>query len=150
MENTSESKALPARLIFYDGVCGLCHGFVRFVLRWDRRQRFYFAPLQGGLAKEVLLAHGVQSGRLESIALLLDGGKAWGRLSLRSDAVIAVMRGLRQPMPMLARCLGWFPVGLRDWIYDVVARHRYKVFGKVVAEGEVCPLPSSTQGHRFL
>jgi len=148
--NMGNHAALPESILFYDGECGLCHGFVRFVLRWDAGAKFYFAPLQGELAKKCLWRHGVDTAALNSVVLMLDGGTPQERLLVRSTAAVAVIARLGQPMATLAAMMKWFPSGLRDGVYGLVARYRYKVFGKVRMEGEVCALPSPAQRGRFL
>lgn len=150
MTEMVSSAALPPRLLLYDGICGLCHGFVRFVLRWDRRGEIFFAPLQGGVAGECLRRHGQDAASLDSIVLLLDAGTVKERLLVRSAAVVDVLSHLAQPMPVLAWLMQRLPRSLRDAGYNAVARHRYKIFGKVGAEGDTCALPSPMNRERFL
>ncbi|MBX3731049.1 MAG: DUF393 domain-containing protein [Verrucomicrobiae bacterium] len=123
-------------LLLYDGECGLCHGFVRFVLRWERVPRIRFAPLQSAVGREW---SGRAGSGLETV-LFVEGDA----LLQRSDAALAVARHLRAPWCWL-RFATVLPRGLRNAAYDVVARHRFSWFGKAS-----CALPSPEQRGRFL
>jgi len=136
----------PNPIIFYDGVCGLCNGFVRFVLKHDARERFRFSPLQSQLARATLRRHGADPLALESICLLLDPGHASERLESRSAAVLSVLRELGTFWRWLGSLLSIFSPRLRDWGYNLVARYRYSIFGKQ----QTCPIPNPKDRHRFL
>ena len=126
--------------LLYDGVCGLCNRFVRFVLRHDRRGSLLFAPLGGPFAQEAFVRFpelvGVNS------VVLLSGARAW----TRTAAVIEVLRYLGGTWRALAALLQVLPPGLRDWGYDLIARHRYGIFGRF----DACPLPAPQVRARFL
>jgi len=134
-------------LVLYDGVCGLCNRFVQFVLPRDPRGRVRFATLQGPTAAQVLLRHrlAVPEGDPESIVLVEHLGTPAERLSFRSDGALGVARWLRAPWSWLV-VLRVVPRPLRDWIYERVARARYRIFGKL----DACPLPSPAHRARFL
>jgi predicted DCC family thiol-disulfide oxidoreductase YuxK len=133
-------------IVFYDGVCGLCNRLVRFVLKRDARDRFRFAALQSEFARSLLQKHGVDLQPLESLRLLLDYGQPTERVLERSAASIRIFRELGPFWRTLGNLIALFPHGLRDWGYDLVARHRYRIFGKC----EVCPLPSEKDRQKFL
>jgi predicted DCC family thiol-disulfide oxidoreductase YuxK len=132
-------------LILYDGACGLCHGLCRFVLARDRRARFRFAALQGELAGAVLGRHGRDPRDLDTLYLVLDPGGPGERLLARSDAVLAILRGLGGVW-RLSGALRIVPRRLRDLGYGVVARRRYRWFGR----DDACPLPDPRHRARFL
>jgi predicted DCC family thiol-disulfide oxidoreductase YuxK len=129
---------MPPAVIFYDGVCGFCDRTVRFVLRHDPEGRFRFAPLQSAYAAAALARHGRDAGDLDSVALLLDPDTDRERLLARSDAVVAILRGLGGVW-RLAALVAWLPRGLRDAAYDAFARRRYRWFGRF----DECPIPSA-------
>ncbi len=138
-------------ILLYDGVCGLCNRLVRFVLRRDGKGVFRFAALQSGLGERILTRHGADPRDLDTVYVVLnhDPGKsdaAGERLLARSDAVIFVLQQLAGIWPGAAMLMRLAPRPLRDWGYGIVARHRYRVFGRY----DTCPLPSPETRDRFL
>jgi predicted DCC family thiol-disulfide oxidoreductase YuxK len=136
-----EGSAIEGRpLLLYDGVCALCNGVVKFLMKRDRGDRFRYAPLQSGLGREVLARFGI----LEfpnGVVLVVNALTANERLYQRSDAVAASLRQLDRFWRGLGRALGLIPRWLREWGYGVVARYRYRVFGRY----ETCPVPSPNE-----
>jgi len=133
-------------IILYDGVCGLCNRLVQFVLRYDSRDRFRFAALQSDLAKRVLRQHGAALEDLDTVYLVLDHALPGERLASRSDAAVVVLNELGRGWSILARALRVFPAWLRNWAYNLVARNRYRIFGK----HDSCPIPSEQDRRKFL
>jgi predicted DCC family thiol-disulfide oxidoreductase YuxK len=134
------NSAIP--VLLYDGVCGLCNRLVQFVLKHDRSARLRFASLQGGYAAAILQRHGIDSDGLDTVYYVAPGQPP----AARSDAVISILRELGRFWGALAAALRILPKGLRDWGYNVVARHRYRIFGKY----ESCRLPEEKYRDRFL
>jgi predicted DCC family thiol-disulfide oxidoreductase YuxK len=133
-----ERSAIEGRaLLLYDGVCALCSGVVKFLIKRDRRDRFRYAPLQSGLGREVLARFGIREFP-DGVVLVVNALTAQERLYQRSDAVAAGLQRLDGFWRGLGRALGLIPRWLRDWGYGVVARYRYKVFGRY----DSCPIPS--------
>ena len=133
-------------IVLYDGVCGLCNRAVRFVLKRDCQDRFRFASLQSEFAARILRRHGIQPGNLDTFYLVTDHAQPGEQLSERSEAAIAVLRELGGIWALAALPLRVLPTPIRDWGYNLVARHRYRVFGKY----DVCPLPEAKDRHKFL
>lgn len=127
-------------VIFFDGVCNLCNASVQFVLRRDPRGYFRFASLQSNTAQELL--RGVP-GAPEELAtiVLLENGACY----TRSEAVLRIARRLSGLWPTLY-VFKLIPRFLRDPIYNFIARHRYRWFGK----RESCMLPEPGLRERFL
>ena len=166
----SESGAHP--ILLYDGVCGLCNRLVQFILRRDPAGVFRFASLQSPLAGRILARHRADAGDLDTVYVVVNCDQADEELLPRSDAVIFIVRHLgaaslrsagraKAPVPTHATAtpaLGsafWRWVGVllqgvprtvRDWGYGVVARHRYRMFGRY----DTCPLPGEDTRGRFL
>jgi len=126
-------------IVFFDGVCGLCNSSVDFVLRHDRRGRMRFAPLQGETAARLLPAADREN--LGSLVLWEDG-QAWRR----STAVVHILWKLGGIWTVPAAVLWLIPSPLRNAGYRVVAKLRYRLFGKK----ETCRLPSPEERGRFL
>ena len=132
-------------VLFYDGVCGLCNRTVQFVLRHDREKKFRFAPLQSGFAARLLGKNGVDASDLNSfyIVVFREEGEA---LLKRSEAALFVMEKLPGIWPAVAQGLRLVPRVIRDWGYRVIARNRYRMFGKY----ETCPIPMESDRERFI
>ena len=127
--------------IFYDGHCGLCHRGVRFVLRYDREAIFRFAPLQGPTFQEAApIAQ--RSGLPDSMAVRTPDGK----LLLRSDAWVYILRRIGGVWRRLGGLLAMTPRPLRDWGYDFIAAIRFRIFGR---REELCPLVPPELRARF-
>ena len=129
-----------ADIIVFDGVCALCNGWVDFLLARDRRQRYRFAAMQTAAGRRLLAAHGLDPDDPASF-LLLDGQ---GALT-DTDAIARVLSGLGGAwrVAALGRLL---PRALRDRLHRLVARNRYRLFGR----REACRMPEAAQRHRFL
>ena len=127
-------------IVLFDGVCHLCHRTVRFILPRDRAGRFRFAPLQSVPGRALLQRHGRDLNAIDAVVLIDADG-----LHQKSDATLRVMRHLSGGWPMLSLLL-WVPSGLRNLVYDFVARHRYQWFGR----SEQCSLPLPEWRDRFL
>lgn len=133
-------------LLLYDGVCGLCNGFVQFVLRHDPQGHYRFCALQDPLAAGILARHGLNPTNLNTVCLVIHPFSPGERLLLRSDAALAVLTNLDGGWGFLARALRLVPRPLRDFGYGIVARIRYRTFGRLAS----CPLPTPEQRERFL
>jgi predicted DCC family thiol-disulfide oxidoreductase YuxK len=133
-------------IILYDGVCGLCNRIVRFILKRDSRDLFRFATLQSGFARALLQKHGMIADKLESTYLVLDPGQATERVQIRSEASITIFRELGGFWRTLANLSAIFPRRLNDWGYNLVARYRYRLFGKY----DTCPLPDERTRSKFI
>jgi predicted DCC family thiol-disulfide oxidoreductase YuxK len=129
-----------APVILFDGVCNLCNGFVQFVIAHDPAARFQFAALQSDSARRLLARLDGLGGIPDSVVLVESG-----RVYTRSSAALRIARGLPFPWS-LARALIVVPRPLRDWVYDRVARHRYRWFGRK----NVCMMPAPDVRARFL
>ena len=128
--------------LFYDGTCALCHGAVRFVLARDPEGRaFRFAPLDGAAFRAVATDER-RASLPDSIVLATDDG----RLLTRSDAVLHILGRLGRGWRVLARLGRLVPRGLRDAAYDLVARVRYRVFGR---KDDACPVIPPALRSRF-
>jgi len=123
----------PVETLFYDGSCGLCHRTVRFVLSEDRAgASFRFAPLQGETFTAKLTAE--QRATLPDSLVVLT---AEGTILTRSEAVLHLMKRLGGAWRVLATVGSAVPRGLRDVVYDGVARIRHRLFAK---PSDACPI----------
>jgi predicted DCC family thiol-disulfide oxidoreductase YuxK len=125
-------------LILFDGVCVLCSGWVQFVIDRDKAQRFRFVPIQSPYGSALAARFGISPENPETNAVMLQG-HAW----FKSDAAIAVLSSL--PRLGGVRLLRLVPRPLRDWGYDLIARNRYRWFGRT----ETCLVPTPELLRRF-
>jgi predicted DCC family thiol-disulfide oxidoreductase YuxK len=130
-------------ILLYDGVCGLCNRLVQFVLKHETTARFRFASLQSDYAIRILRQHALNPHELDTVYVIETPG---AQPQSRSDGVISVLRTLGGFWTAVATTLRILPRPLRDWGYNIVARHRYRVFGKY----EACPIPEKKYMGRFL
>jgi predicted DCC family thiol-disulfide oxidoreductase YuxK len=126
-------------IIYFDGLCNLCDGFVRFILARDRHGRYRFAPLQGETAR---LRLGDRFAGNEPQTVVLEEPK---RFRVRSDAALAILSGLGG-IWRLAAALRLIPRRLRDAVYDYIARKRFEWYGR----RDACRIPSPAEQERFL
>lgn len=125
-------------VIFFDGVCGLCNGFVDFVISVDKKNQYRFSPLQSEYAHKVLAPEMTE--KLDSVVFQKDG-----KSYRKSQAVIKVLEGLGGVWKLAA--IGkLLPESLSNVAYDLVAQNRYKLFGKK----ETCRLPTPEERTRFI
>lgn len=127
-------------LIVFDGVCVLCSGFVRAVVRLDRKRRFRFAMAQSPLGEALFRKYGLRTDSYETNLVLIDDA-AFTRL----ESFVAVMAELGWPW-RAARVLLILPRPLRDWLYDRIAKNRYALFGRK----DSCEIPSAELKGRLI
>ena len=134
-----KEEASSPPVVLFDGVCKLCNGSVNFILHRDRKGRLKLAPLQSDYGRQVLASHEVQSDPMDSI-MLLEGK----RLSTKSTAIIRISKYLDGLWPL---CMIFLivPRLIRDFIYNIVAKNRYRWFGKY----DTCRLPDPEFEDRF-
>jgi predicted DCC family thiol-disulfide oxidoreductase YuxK len=132
-------------LVLYDGVCGLCNGIVRFMLRFDSHDCFRYAALQSEFAREILKRHDLNPADLDSVVLVTDFGNSNEKAHAKFDAVLAGGHDLGG-IWRLAALTRVFPRRLRTWFYDTVARNRYKWFGRY----DTCPIPKPEHRVKFV
>ncbi|MGB9407829.1 MAG: DCC1-like thiol-disulfide oxidoreductase family protein [Terracidiphilus sp.] len=123
---------------------------MRWFLRRDRRDRLRFVASESAMAAGLLARHGISFPDSKSspatILVVLNAGGLAERVLARSEAVLALIAELPRPWPVVARVLGWIPRPVRDLGYRLIARWRYRIWGRL----ENCPLPTAGERNRFL
>jgi predicted DCC family thiol-disulfide oxidoreductase YuxK len=144
-----EAQRVPGRdgahLLLYDGVCGLCTRIVQFLLRYDHRRAFSFASLQSAVGRSFVARSGGSPGELTSVYVVADYRTTAPRSFTRSDAALFVAGELGWPWKA-AGLMRVVPKAIRDRAYDVVARSRYRVFGR----RDQCLIPGPEVRSRFI
>jgi len=139
------SSAEGAHLVLYDGVCGLCNRLLQFLLRHDRRAVFCFASLQSATGRAMVARYGGNPDDPGSFHVVADFRASGARDITKSDAAVFVASQLGWPWKGL-RAAGALPAPFRDFLYDVIARSRYRIFGRF----EQCLVPSEEFRSRFV
>jgi len=142
MTEAERAKITGRPVLLYDGVCALCNGVVRFLLKRDGEGMFRFAPLESGVARELM----GDSASMDGVVLVTDALGPGQRVYRRSDAVAEALRLLGGGWNALGRGLAVIPRTVREVGYGIVARVRYRVFGRYA----VCSVPSAAERERFL
>jgi predicted DCC family thiol-disulfide oxidoreductase YuxK len=127
-------------IVLFDGVCNLCAWSVQFIIRRDPDGYFKFAAIQSEMGRRLLLERGVSSEELDTL-VLISGDQAL----TRSDAAIEIARRL-SGLWKVGSWLGFVPRPIRDWVYNLIARNRYRWFGKQ----PTCLLPTRKHLARFI
>jgi len=127
-------------VILFDGICNFCNDSVNFIIDHDKKGRFSFASLQSDVAKEVLAQYGQNNQNFNSVILVMNG-----RTYYKSSAALEIARQLDGFWPVfyIFRIL---PTFIRDFFYDIIAKNRYRWFGK----RESCRFPEPAVRERFL
>jgi len=133
-------------IILYDGVCGLCNRLVQFVLRRDPGGIFRFASLQSSFAARILSRHGVNALDLDTVYVVVNYDLPGEHLLARSDAIISILKQLGGIWKVLGILFQLLPRVVRDAAYRLVARNRYRIFGRF----ESCMIPAPENRARFL
>ncbi len=127
-------------IVLFDGVCNLCNGAVKFIIRHDKKKVFLFASLQSEAGKKILAQYNFPPDELNSF-ILIDKGKAY----TRSTGALMVAKKLNGLWPVLYSYI-IIPAFIRDSIYNWIGTNRYKWFGKK----DECMLPTAELKARFL
>lgn len=121
------------KIILFDGVCNLCNGAINFIIKRDKKNVFRYASLQSEIGKKLIAERKIDTTQLDSI-LLIDPKLAY---YYKSTAALHIAKQLSGLYPLLSVFL-IFPTFFRDWIYNIIAKNRYKWFGKK----ESCMIPT--------
>ena len=124
------SQPQTKAILFYDGSCTFCHTIVRFVIVRDKHDLLTFAPLQGKTMKE----KNIDILDIDSIILYTEKGD----ILYKSDAAISLLERLGGFWFFMAKIMKPIPKVIRDALYDLIAKIRYKLAGKI--EDKTCPL----------
>lgn len=131
---------MEERVILFDGVCNLCNNAVQFVIKHDKAGKFKFAALQSDYAKQALANLPFDLSSLSSI-VLIDRGEIY----TKSTAALKIAKYLSSGLSLLHLFI-IFPKFLRDGVYDIIAKNRYKWFG----QQDSCMVPTPDLKSRFL
>ena len=129
------------QLIIFDGVCNLCNSSINYVIKHDKHNEFMFAPLQSNVGKEIIKKFNLNTSKTDSILLYSEASG----LKIKSSAAMAVASKLGFPRNLLS-VFYIIPPFIRNWVYDYVAKNRYKWYGKK----DQCMIPTPELQEKFL
>lgn len=134
--NNTKNKSI----ILFDGVCNLCNASVNFIIKHDKKAHFKFASLQSDAAKELLLQYNSKNINYDSIILIENAS-----LYIKSTAALRISRNLNGSYKLLYAFI-IIPTFIRDWVYNYIAKNRFKWYGKK----DSCMIPTPELKNRFL
>lgn len=137
-------------LVVFDGECGFCNRSIRWLLRRDRHDRMRFAPSSDPRASTLMARHGIPEPgaalQPDTILLFRQIGTPMEEMLVRSNAVLASLRALPQPWPLIAAMARLVPRPIRESAYRLIARWRYRIWGRHAS----CPIPTPEERCHFL
>lgn len=138
MEKVPKDKLL----ILFDGVCNLCNNSVQYVIKHDKKNKFLFAHLQSEVGESIIEEFSIDTKRTDSILLYNPQVKS---IKIKSSAAIGIAKHLGFPLNLMV-IFYILPNFIRNWVYDYIAKNRYKWYGKK----EECMIPTPDLKSKFL
>lgn len=127
-------------ILLFDGVCNLCNNAVQFVIKRDRNAVIKFASLQSTIGQKLLLEHQLSNTQFDSFVYIKNN-----KILLKSTAALHLMKDIGGIWTLLYAFI-IVPTFIRNFVYDIVAKNRYKWFG----QKETCIIPNEKWSKRFL
>lgn len=127
-------------ILLFDGYCNLCNGLVKFVIKRDTRNRILFTPLTSDKGKSMLEEAGLESNNSDTVVFFSDG-----KYYIKSMAILKLLKTIGGGWKFFYMFIV-IPRFLRDFIYDIIARNRNRIFGK----SETCLIPDTKTANRFM
>lgn len=128
------------QVILFDGVCNLCNGFIQFIIKKDKKNKFKFCSLQSEQGQNIIKQNSKDLKNIDSVLLFTNN-----QIYNKSTAVLKIAKTLGFPYNII-KIISVIPVKLRDRIYDFIAKNRYRWFGKKTS----CWIPTSELKEKFL
>ena len=126
-------------IVLFDGVCNLCNNTILFLIKHDKNNQLHFAAQQTNAGVKIMNQYGIN---LNTSSVIFIKNET---VYVRSDAVIEIAKQLNGwPRILLAGKI--LPLNIRNWVYDLIAKYRYKIFGKK----NECAIPSKEHMHKFI
>ncbi|WP_111307522.1 thiol-disulfide oxidoreductase DCC family protein [Confluentibacter sediminis] len=129
------------KLILFDGVCNLCNHSVQYIIKHDKKNLFLFTALQSDIGKEIIEVYNIDTHKTDSILLYIPEKG----IDYKSTAALKIARYLGFPINVMS-VFFIIPTPIRNWVYDYIAKNRYKWYGKK----ESCMIPTPELKSKFL
>jgi predicted DCC family thiol-disulfide oxidoreductase YuxK len=127
-------------IIIFDGVCNFCNKSVNFIIKRDKKNIFLFTPMQSKIAQDLILKYQIKNFDYDTI-LLIKNDKYYSK----TDAVLEILHDL-SGLWIVFRVFKVLPKSMRDYGYDLIAKNRYRLFGKA----DSCMVPTRELKNKFL
>jgi len=131
---------IKQNIIIFDGVCNFCNAAVKFIIKRNCEKKFLFSSMQNEKSKELLAQFSIDNSDLDTLIVIKND-----TVFIKSDAVLEIVKEFSRFWFILSYCK-IIPKPIRDFIYTLISRNRYKLFGKK----ESCFIPTKEQQERFL
>ena len=128
-------------IILFDGICNLCNSAVRFIIKRDKSDRYRFAALQSSLGKKLTAERNIDTNKIDSI-VLIEPGRAY---FIKAPAALRIGKQFGGFWKLLA-VFEWVPPVISNWVYDIVAKNRYRWFGRK----DQCMIPTAELKEKFI
>lgn len=128
-------------ILLFDGVCNLCNGLVKFIIKIDKHNKIKFAPLQSKIGAEILAQHNLINNSINSLVYVKDDCSF-----IKSDGALELLKDIGGFWRVLAIIFKIFPSFIRNFFYDFIAKNRYRFWGKK----ETCIIPTENLKSKFL
>ncbi len=129
------------KIILFDGVCNLCNNSIQFIIKRDKKDVFRYAALQSDIGQQLIAERGIDTTNIDSI-ILIEPGLAY---HIKSSAALKIGRMFGGAWQVLA-IFEWIPSPIRNFFYDIIAKNRYRWFGKQ----DACMIPTPELKAKFL
>ena len=128
------------KVVLYDGVCNFCNSSVNFIIRHEKTSDLKFAALQSEFAQNIIGKNNFEISDFDSIIYTNQS-----ELLIKSKAAFVIAKSLNTPWNFIS-VFSFLPITITDFFYDLIARNRYRIFGK----SDTCIVPSAEIRSRFL
>ena len=128
-------------LVLFDGVCNLCNASVQYIIKHDKKDKFRFTAIQSEIGQQIIQTNQIDTFKMDSIILYSEKKG----ISYKSTAALKIAMLLGFPINVLGILL-IIPPFLRNWIYDFIAKNRYKWYGR----RESCMVPTPELKKKFI
>lgn len=126
-------------IVLFDGVCNLCDNTVLLLIKYDKNNQLHFAAQQSNAGIKLMDQYAINSNNASVIFIKNEN------VYVKSDAIIEIAKFLTG-WPSILKAGKFLPINIRNWIYDLIAKYRYNIFGKK----KECAIPSKEHMHKFI
>ncbi len=135
-------KDKTKHIVLFDGICNLCNASIKYIIKHDKNDVFRFSAIQSSTGQMLIKKYGIDTKKIDSIIYIPPHNKNY---YLQSDAALKIASKLRFPINLMSLFL-IIPKFIRNWVYNFIAKNRYKWYGKK----DRCLIPTPQLKAKFL